>query len=653
MHIPDSAVSPATSLLAGAAMVPIWYAASRRLVAELSTRRVPLLAAGAAFCFTIMMFNLPVPGGTTVHAVGGVLLAVLLGPWAAVMGMTVTLAIQALFFADGGVLAIGANCLAMAFTMPMAGYAAYRLAAGRAPAGSRRRAAAAGIGAYVGVNAAALITAVLLGVQPALYHDAAGHALYFPLGLAVTVPAMLIAHLTVAGIGEAVLTTVAVRYLQKARVPLADPPADGAEAPRLGVEWLLAGLGALIALTPLGLLAKGPAWGEWSLEELLARVGYVPSGLVAAERHGIRGFDLLPGYLGDRGPLAYLLSGLLGALVVAALLYASGRLLARSRRVSRGRTPPGPGATGIPEAFPAWLRTGASAAGGRETRRPARLRSTLGGRDFVERSLADLSESARTALVSETWSRRDGLLQRLDPRAKVVALLGFVVLTAFLRNPWTLSALVLLVTALAALSRIPLGALHRRVWLSMPLAAGAVTLPAALSAVTPGRALVVLSRDPYLAITAPGLAQAGLLALRVGVALSFVVLLALTTPWNDLMRGLRVLGVPRPFLTVLAMTYRYLGVLSHAAYETFIARRSRTVGPARARDGRGFLGGAAGGLLGKTLALGEEVHAAMIARGFAGDARSLAALRFEAADAAWLATMALIAALAAFWGALG
>src|SRR5512142_973211 len=114
MHIPDSAISPVTSLAAGAAMIPVCRVAAGRLKTTLATRQVPLLAIGAAFCFTIMMFNIPVPGGTTVHPVGAVLMAVMLGPWAAVMGVTVALAIQALFFADGGVLAIGANSFTMA-----------------------------------------------------------------------------------------------------------------------------------------------------------------------------------------------------------------------------------------------------------------------------------------------------------------------------------------------------------------------------------------------------------------------------------------------------------------------------------------------------------------------------------------------------------
>src|SRR5438105_6429378 len=193
-------------------MIPVWAAAGRKLRASLDTRQAPTLAIGAAFCFTIMLFNLPAPGGTTVHPVGGTLLAVLLGPWAAVIGMTVALVIQALFFADGGVLAIGANCFTMAFAMPFAGYLCYRLIARRSAENSPIRPIAAGIGAYIGINVAAAVASIILGIQPALFHDGAGHALYFPFGLQVTVPAILAAHLTVAGAAEAAVTTLAVKY---------------------------------------------------------------------------------------------------------------------------------------------------------------------------------------------------------------------------------------------------------------------------------------------------------------------------------------------------------------------------------------------------------------------------------------------------------
>jgi cobalt/nickel transport system permease protein len=686
MHIPDAAISPATSLAAGAAMLPVWYAAGRRLRATLSTRQVPLLAIGAAFCFTVMMFNIPVPGGTTVHPVGGALLAVLLGPWAAVIGMTVALVIQALFFADGGVFAVGANSFTMAFAMPFCGYFVYRLVAARAPADSPRRALAAGFGAYLGINAAALLTALLLGLQPALFHDAAGRALYFPFGLKVALPAMLIPHLTVAGMAEAVVTVLAVRYLQAARIPLYGAESDSASAAGGRRELLWAGLGVLAALSPLGLLARGDAWGEGGAEGLARQAGYLPKNLAAVEAHGWKGFSLLPDYLSGRGPVFYILAAVVGIMLVAVLLFAAGRLLARrigDATPPGNEPPPSGGAPLLPGEIPVWMLNNESRVESREARveesspfgrqankfaattaqkpalsaakgPPARTRGRVGAgrlslhalrRDFLEKTLADLTEGARETVFGEKWARRDGLLQRLDPRAKIAGLFGFVVLTACLHRAPGLALLFVLALALAALSRIPPGMLLKRVWLTVPLFVGAVTLPAALNIVTPGPALLVLWRQPYLAVTAPGLAAAGLLTLRVGVAVSFVTLLTLTTRWNDLLRGLRVLLVPRLFLVVLAMTYRYLAVLMQAASEMFTARRSRTVGRAPADHDRRFLGGAMGALFGRTLALTDEVHAAMLSRGWTGEARALRPLRLQAADVLWLGAMAVLAAI--------
>ena len=144
MHIPDGYLSPQTCGAFGAAMVPVWAGAARRVRRVVRSRFVPLIAVGAAYCFLVMMFNVPIPDGTTAHAVGGVLVAVLLGPWAAVIAVSTALLIQALFFGDGGVLAFGANAFNMAFVMPFVGYGAYRLISGRLPLTSGRRVAAPG-----------------------------------------------------------------------------------------------------------------------------------------------------------------------------------------------------------------------------------------------------------------------------------------------------------------------------------------------------------------------------------------------------------------------------------------------------------------------------------------------------------------------------
>jgi cobalt/nickel transport system permease protein len=132
MHIPDGYLSPSTCAVAAGAMTPVWFTAGRRVRKVVTNRYAPLVALAAAYCFCVMMFNVPIPDGTTAHAVGGVLVAVVLGPWAAVIAVSVALAIQALFFGDGGVLAFGANALNMAFVMPFVGYGVYLVLAQRA-----------------------------------------------------------------------------------------------------------------------------------------------------------------------------------------------------------------------------------------------------------------------------------------------------------------------------------------------------------------------------------------------------------------------------------------------------------------------------------------------------------------------------------------
>jgi cobalt/nickel transport system permease protein len=214
VHIPDGYLSPIISVGIGAVTVPGWAIATRRVQKVLTARTVPLLAIFAALSFTIMMFNVPVPVGTTAHGVGGTLAAIVLGPWAAVIAVSVALIIQALFFGDGGVLAIFANCLNMGFILPFVGYAVYRILAGRSAVLSNRRVWAAGIGAYVGITVAALAVGIELGIQPLLFSEN-GHALYSPYGLSEAIPAMLASHAFGASIVEALITAFGVAYLQQ------------------------------------------------------------------------------------------------------------------------------------------------------------------------------------------------------------------------------------------------------------------------------------------------------------------------------------------------------------------------------------------------------------------------------------------------------
>lgn len=274
MHIPDGYLSPSTCAALYAGSAPFWFVALKRVQRRLSARLVPLLSLVSAFSFVIMMFNLPLPGGTTGHAVGMGIATIVLGPWASILAISVALLIQAVFFGDGGITAYGANCFNMAVVGSLAAWTVYRIIAGRAPLQSPRRVFAAAIAGYLAINASALCAAIEFGIQPVLFHDAAGAPFYAPYPLSIAIPAMLIGHFSFAGIAELVISGGLVAWLQRADASLLKTTAPGAVesggiAEPAASAWaalrpMWIGLAALMIATPLGLFAAGAAWGEWN-----------------------------------------------------------------------------------------------------------------------------------------------------------------------------------------------------------------------------------------------------------------------------------------------------------------------------------------------------------------------------------------------------
>jgi len=198
-----------------AVAVPFWAAASWKLNRTLKAKQAPFLAIGAAFSFVIMMFNIPIIGGTTGHATGATLIAVLIGPWAALIAVSVALIIQAILFGDGGITAIGANCFNMAVAGVFSGYGVYRLITGAAGVLSARRWMGGAVAAYVSLNVSALLTAVQLGLQPLLARTPDGQPLYSPFPISIAVPAIALEHLFLFGFVEAAVTALVIRYFQK------------------------------------------------------------------------------------------------------------------------------------------------------------------------------------------------------------------------------------------------------------------------------------------------------------------------------------------------------------------------------------------------------------------------------------------------------
>jgi cobalt/nickel transport system permease protein len=260
-----------------------------------------------------MMFNIPLPGGTTGHAVGGTLIAIMIGPEAACISITIALLIQALLFGDGGVLAFGANCFNMAFILPFVGYYIYKFLKERFKS-EKGEYIAIVIGSYIGLNMAALFAAIEFGLQPLLFKDAAGVAMYCPYPLGVTIPAMMIPHLLVAGVLEAIITVGVFSFIKKVS------PGTIYENSKTKTKAIYAFIIGLICLTPLGLLATGTAWGEWGAEDIGAVVtggktlGFVPKGM----QDGFSFSSLMPDYAMEGLPekFGYILSAVAGVAIL-------------------------------------------------------------------------------------------------------------------------------------------------------------------------------------------------------------------------------------------------------------------------------------------------------------------------------------------------
>ncbi len=342
MHIPDGYLSPATCLVLILLTLPFWYRGIQKMRQTLNARSVPLIALLAAFSFIVMMFNVPLPGGTTGHAVAGALAAIILGPEIATIAISIALIIQALLFGDGGILAVGANCFNMAVVLPYISYAVYRVIGGKTPTTSRRRVAGAAVGGWVGLTVAAFFAGVEFGIQPFLYHTADGAPLYAPYPLSISIPAMVIPHMLVASVIEGVVTALIVAYLQRSNpsvLELAERPEVAIEAGKPGrLAWLWVGLAVLIVAVPLGLLAPGTAWGEWSSSQL-TNLGLksVPQGL--AQLEGLWSAPM-SGYgapaLGNSNA-AYILSAVMGVVIIAVVVWLFTRVFTLGRPPTNGK----------------------------------------------------------------------------------------------------------------------------------------------------------------------------------------------------------------------------------------------------------------------------------------------------------------------------
>jgi cobalt/nickel transport system permease protein len=203
MHIPDGFLDPAVIILTYVLLMIYGVFAFKRIRRTLNTENTPLVSVLSAGIFAAQMLNWPIPGGTSLHFVGGTLAGVMLGPWLGFLTMFIVLVIQCLVFHDGGITALGANSLNMAIIDVLVGYTIYRFTVRTFKSKDSPRMLAAFLGGWLGITIAGVACGLEIGYSQA-----------FPYGVSITVPIMAGWH-AVLGVIEGTVTALTVAYLRK------------------------------------------------------------------------------------------------------------------------------------------------------------------------------------------------------------------------------------------------------------------------------------------------------------------------------------------------------------------------------------------------------------------------------------------------------
>ena len=259
---------------------------------------------------------------------------------------------------------------------------------------------------------------------------------------------------------------------------------------------------------------------------------------------------------------------------------------------------------------------------------------------FLQRTLAELSALLELSAVADDAARKHGLLQCLDARVKLAAAVLLIVAATASRRWEVISAVMAVGVLLAALSSLPMGRIAR-VWMSAMLFTGVIALPALV--LTPGE---VIARLPFTnwPITAQGLKSAGFLIGRVLATTTICSALMLSTPWNHLLKAMRVFRLPVVAVVLIGTTYRYIFLFVQLAMDMMESKRSRVAGPLPGLDRRRMAIASAGVLMSKAFELNSEVHLAMQARGYRHEIFLMEELSMRTRD--WF--VAALIALASF-----
>ncbi len=206
MHIPDGYISPSSVAVTYMIATPLFIYGFKKLKESLNEETLPVIGSLSALSFIIMMFNIPIPGGSSGHAVGAAVIAIMFGPWVGFISVSLVLLIQALVFGDGGIMTFATNALSMAFVGSFCGYYVFNLL--------KRYRYAPFVSGWISIVASSFVVALVLGIQPVFWSEG-GRALYFPFDLSITIPALVGSHALFFGVVEGIFTSIVYSYLTK------------------------------------------------------------------------------------------------------------------------------------------------------------------------------------------------------------------------------------------------------------------------------------------------------------------------------------------------------------------------------------------------------------------------------------------------------
>ena len=267
-----------------------------------------------------------------------------------------------------------------------------------------------------------------------------------------------------------------------------------------------------------------------------------------------------------------------------------------------------------------------------------------GKKGFVGKTIDGIFGFLQEAFISESFSRRNGLLQSLDPRAKLISILAIVFAISLIGDLRVLIFVYSLTLLFSYLSKIDVWFFIKRVWLFIPIFAGIIAVPMIFNIFFPGDLLIQVaylgpgahlgpfSLPESIFVTRQGVNAAVIFTLRVATSVSAVVLLFLTTPQQILFKSLRTVGVPKLYVLTLEMAYRYIFLLMDMVREMYVAKKARTIKARGMLEEQKWVGGRIGYTLIRSLDMSEKVHMAMMSRGYNGDVRIMQEFKMRNRD---------------------